>query len=323
MTGAALAVALVAAAVLTGCSDQQDAPNDPPEPAVESTAPAYDPSLEPAAAVLALVPDEATRLAVTDYYQLRLQFGSPDLSSATPAPERKRFWTQVDSESAALIEGVLRSDDAQLRQDYKFSQDDVVWEAHFGGDQGARGWVLKFRDDLDMAAVQRAVDDGVGPLAGVQVAVNEHVIGLGTTTDVEASWAADADLGALVGLPAAATYVERTCIPFDDAFGEGMHDQLASGPAEDLVALDDLGPFSVTFGGELATARVGAGRSDTFARARLADTLPEGEPAFGEGYQLPVADPTSGRIGYALGDPRVAVELALSRRLPFALCPDN
>lgn len=319
MTGALLAVSLGATTLLAGCSDDEDAPLPAPSPTVQTTEPAYDPSLEPAAAVLALVPDDATRLAVTDYDQIRLQLGYPDLSE-TAAPGREKYWSRVDTESAALIEGVLRADDAELHKDYGFSQDDVVWEAHFGNEEGALGWVLRFRDDLDMAEVQRAVDDEVGPLAGVTVAADEQVIGIGTTTDLEQSWAAEAGLGSLVGLPATATYLERACIPFDEAYGEGMYDQLAAGPAQDLATLDDLGPFSVSFGGALATARLGSERDDTFGRARLADTLPEGDPSFGEGFQRPVADPSGGRIGYSLGDPRVAVELTLARRLPFALC---
>ena len=314
-----LAASFVSAALLAGCSGDEDDPKPPAAPVVETTPPAYDPSLEPAAAVLALVPDDASRLAVTDYDQIRLQLGAPDLSAMTP-PERAT--DRVDNESAALIEGVLRADGEKLRADYEFSQDDVVWEAHFGGAEGEQGWVLKFRDDLDMTDVQRAVDDEVGPLAGVQVAVNEHVIGIGTTADLEQSWAADAELAPLVGLPATATYLERECIPFDDAYGEGMRDQLASGPAADLAALEEVSSFSVSFGGHLATARLGPAREDTFARARLADTLPEGEPSFGDGFQRPVADPAGGRIGYSLGDPRIAVGLTLERRLPFALCAD-
>ena len=125
-----------------------------------------------------------------------------------------------------------------------------------------------------------------------------------------------------MGTPATATYVERACIPFDDAFGPGMHDQLATGPAADMSDLDELGPFSVAFGSDLATARLGPARADTFARARLADTLPESDPSFGEGFQRPVADPAGGRIGYSLGDPRPAVELTLARHLPFAVCAD-
>ena len=273
--------------------------------------------------MLALVPDDATRLAVTDYEQIRLQLGNPDLSGAIPAAERAKYWERVDTETAALIEGVLRADDETLRKDYGFSQDDVVWEAHFGDEAGEQGWVLKFSDDLDMTGVQRAVDDEVGPLAGVTVALNERVIGIGTTTDLQQSWGRRRRAqrpGRACPRPRRTSNARASRSTTPSA--RACTTQLASGPAADLAALDDLGPFSVSFGGELATARLGTARDDAFARGRLADTLPEGEPSFGEGFQRPVADPAGGRIGYTLGDPRIAVELTLARRLPFALCAD-
>jgi hypothetical protein len=324
VSAALLACSLVSALLLAGCSDDEgDGPDVAPQTELEAAAPAYDPELEAAAAVMALVPDDATALLVTDYDQLRLQLGSPTLTSKDPAKDRAKFWRRVDGETAALSPGLLRPFDGRLRSEYGFTQDDVLWEAHFGNAEvGEQGWVLRFRDDLDMTGVQRAVDDGVGPLAGVQVATEQRVIGMGTTSDPEESWAALGEEVALVGTPAASTYVERSCIAVDDAFGEGLHDQLAAGPAEDLAKLEDLGPFAVAFGGDLATVRLGPDRGDTFARARLADTLPEGDPSFAEGFQRPVADPAGGRIGYLLGDPRVAAELTLTRRLPFALCAD-
>lgn len=318
-----LAGLLATTVLLAGCSDEKDGPEIPPDTALPTAAPAYDPDLEAAASVLALVPDEASALVVTDYDRLRLQLGSPELTSADPAEEREEFWRRVDTATAALSPGLLRPFDDRLRRTYGFTQDDVVWEAHFGNaEEGETGWVLRFRDDLDMTGVQEAVDAGVGPLAGVQVATEERVIGMGTTSDPEESWAAQADVAALVGSPAASTYVERSCIAFDDAFGEGLRDQLAGGPAEDLGELDELGAFALSLGGDLATVHLGPGRGDTFARARLADALPEGDPSFGAGFLRPVADPSSGRIGYQLGKPRVAVELTLARRLPFALCAD-
>ena len=321
--GAALLAGFIAAALLlTGCSEEKDDPVFPPDTDLETAAPVYDPDLEPAGAVMALVPNDATALIVTDFDQIRLQLGAPTLTSADPAGKRAEFWRRADNESAALSEGLLRPIDDRLGEEYGFTQDDVVWEAHFGGEGGEQGWALKFRDDLDMAGVSRAVEDGVGPLAGVQVAVNERVVGMGTASDAEQSWAAEGDVMALVGTPATATYVERSCIPFDDAFGAGVHDQLSSGPAQDLAELEDLGPFAVSFGGDLATARLGPERPDTFARARLAETLPEGDPSFGAGFQRPVADPEGGRIGFRLGDPRVAAQLTLERRLPFAICAD-
>ncbi|HET9422404.1 MAG TPA: hypothetical protein VFO49_14790 [Nocardioides sp.] len=321
-TAGLLAGTLGAVLLLAGCSDDDDEPVFPPDPEASVAPPAYDPELEPAAAVLALVPDAATVLTVTDFDQLRLQLGTPTLTSADPAPERAEFWREVDAETAALTEGLLRPIEDQLAEDYGFTQDDVLWEAHFDGG-GVEGWVLRFRDDLDMSAVRRAVDDGVGPLDGVQVAAEQRVVGVEVASHPDESWAADVELTELVGSPAAATYLERDCIPFDDAFGSGVREQLATGPDEDMSELAELGPFSVAFGSDLVTARLGPARPDVFARARLADTMPETDPSFGEGFQRPVADPSTGRIGYSLGDPRAAAELTLARHLPFAVCADS
>jgi hypothetical protein len=209
----------------------------------------------------------------------------------------------------------------RLARRYGFTQDDVLWEAHYAG--GAEGWLLRLGDDVNMRRVRRAVEDGVGPLDGAQVSVDEHLVGIGATSNRSESWAAHPELAALVGTPAAATYVERSCIPFDEAYGPGMHDRLASGPAADVARLDELGPFAVAFGSDLVTARLGERRGDVFDRARLGENLPEGDPSFGAGFQRPVADPAGGRIGYAIGDPRVAVQLVSERRLPFAICADR
>lgn len=321
-TAALLAGSLVATLLLGGCSGDEPEPVYPPDLTVDAAAPAYDPELEPAAAVLALVPAEATRLRVTDFDQIRLLLGAPELTSADPARERAAFWSRVDRRTAALDEGLLRPFEERLGADYGFTQDDVLWEAHFDG-QGAEGWVLKFRDDLDMSGVRRAVADRVGPLGGVKVADEARVIGAGVAADPDESWAAEDELTALVGSPSVATYLERDCIPFDDAFGPGIREQLASGPAADVAELDELGPYAVAFGGDLATARLGPARDDVFARARLADTLPESDPSFGTAFARPVADPAGGRIGYALGDPRAATELTLAGKLPFAVCADS
>jgi hypothetical protein len=314
------ATLLVSALLVGGCSDEEK-PVIPPTSEAATEPPTYDPSLEPAAAALVLVPEEASVLTVTDFDEIRLQLGSPGLTGEDPAPKRAAFWRKFDAGTAALTDGLLRPVEARLARRYGFTQDDVLWEAYYSGG-GVEGWLLKLRDDLDMGGVRRAVEDRVGPLAGARVAADERVVGIGAASDLEESWAADTELAALVGTPAASTYVRRSCVPFDDAFGPGVREQLASGPTEALAKLDELGPFSVAFGSDLATVRLGESRADAFDRARLADALPESDTSFGDGFERPVADPASGRIGYALGDPEVAVRLTLERRLPFAICAD-
>ena len=78
-------VALACFVLLAGCGD--DAPLDEPTPQAElsptaTVAPPFDGRLEPAEAVLALVPTTATTLTVTDFDTIRVQLGVPDLTSA-------------------------------------------------------------------------------------------------------------------------------------------------------------------------------------------------------------------------------------------------
>ncbi len=313
-----LAVALASSA----CSEEVEPVTAPPPAEVDDAPPAYDPLLDPAAAVLPLVPLEATALTVTDFDRIRLMLGETRLSSEDPEPVRDAFWRRVTAESAALTPGLLRSVDDELARDYGFTQDDVAWEARFALPDGL-GYVLKFHDDFEMAPVLRAVEEGVGPLRGAQANADTRLAALDITLDPAASWGAEPELGSLIGSSANATYVARSCIPFDDAFGEGLEDQLAEAPAADLAGLEELGPFSLTFGDNLVTARLGPTRTDVFERARLAETLPRTDPEFGRGYELGGADPSSGRIGYKMGDPAIAARLALDRHLPFAVCASS
>lgn len=315
---------LVVALAVTGCSaDEPDPVPAPPlgEP-TETGPPAYDTALASAPAVLALVPDDATTLSVTDFEQVRLLLGASLLTSESPAVERERFWRQAEADAPLLSTGMLRPVEARLLRDYGFTQDDVQWEASFSGPAGD-GWVLALRDDLDLDAVGRAVVDGVGPLAGAEVDADNRLVSIGTAPDGESSWAADAELVALVSQAEAnATYVERECVPFESAFGADVEDELAATPAADLAELETLEAWSLSFGGSLATARLGADRTDVFERMRLAENLPATEPEFARGFTDGVADPVGGRIGYSMPDPAAAALLTRQRNLPFAVCTD-
>lgn len=312
--GALLGCALL----LTACSDEPDLVPQPPLGG-ESTAPFFDPSLEPAAAVMALVPEAATALVVTDYEELRLRLGAVDLTSASPAEQRRGFWSTARREAVLLSPGLLRPVDQRLRTTYGFGQDDVAWEARFTTPTGD-GWVIQLRDDLDLGGVQRAMDAGEAPLQGATIDRARALVSRDTTEVPSSSWAADPERTALVGASATSTYVDSTCIPYDVAFVDGEESDLAAAPSADLEALDELGAFSLSFGLELVTVRLGPVRNDMFDRARLPDILPRTDPDFALGYVRPVADPSGGRIGYRLGDPDAAARLARERHLPFAVC---
>ncbi len=317
--GALVATALAVA--LAGCSDDSDPTDAPSVDAIQTSIPTYDATAEASQAVLSLVPTAAVDLTVTDFDQVRLQLGVPDLTGADPQRFRDAFWKDAQTQAPLLLGGMLREVDEELESAFGWSQDDVAWEAHFGGPEGT-GWVLKIREDLPMGDIIRAVDAGVGPLAGAEVRGEDHLVVSNVAADAGESWAADPELLALVGTPGSSTYVTRDCIPFNDIFGVGVREELAPTPAADVARVDELGPFSVTFGGELATVRLGPARSDVFDRMRLPETLPETDPEFGLGYQRPAADPQGGRIGWNLGDPVVAAQLALEKKLPFAICAD-
>ena len=305
-------VLLAVAALAAGCADATDPVVVRPAE-VATTPPAYDARLEPAAAVLAVVPADATVLEVTDLDEIRFALGFGTLNSRSEPAVLRRFWSQAEREAPLLSRGMLRTPGTDVRR-LGFTQDDVSWEAHFTGPSGP-GYVVKFRDGLDMRLVQRAARTLGSPLRGATVRSETHLATAGTTGEPAQSWAAEPGLTELVGDKAGSTYVSRDCLSPDEALGGGARDRAALDP------LDELDAFSVGFGGTLVTVRLGAGRADVFDRARLARAGAQRGTAFGTAYRQPVVgDPSTGRIGVRLGDGPLAARLAQQRRLPFAVC---
>ncbi len=303
------------ALLAAGCSDS-DEPVHPDEPVASVISTDFDPDLEPSAAALALVPLTATTLEVTDFDQLRLSLGLGALSSSSPAPVRARFWRALPS-TASLSTGILRPVAGEL-EPYGFGPDDVAWEAAYSG--GADGWVIALHDDVSTTAVQRAINDQVGPLDGAVLDADRLVVTSAVPPDGADSWAALEDVVGLAGQEANATYVERGCLPFDTVFGDGMEAQLAAAPRAALDGLDPLEGFSVALGASLATVRLGELRPDAFDRLRLDEVMPAIRPAFGAAFSRGVADPSTGRLGYDLQRPSAATMLIADRHLPFAVC---
>jgi hypothetical protein len=315
--GIRVAATLVAAVLLASCSsDPKPVYQASPQPSASASP--YDGSKEPSAAVLALVPAAASTLEVTDFDQLRLVLGFATLRGSSPAPDRERFWREVPR-TAALSTGLLRPVESRLRDRFGFGQDDVAWEARYSG--GAQGWVLAFHDDIPMAAVRRAVEAGVGPLRGAVVDTERRLVTSATPPDLDRSWGADQQLVPLTGAESVSTYVQRGCVPFDTVFGAGMQSQLAAAPKAALDHLAPLDAFAVALGTELVTVQLGAKRADAFDRVRLAELMPRTRPEFGLVMSRGVADPSTGRLGYVLGDPAAAARLTRERHLPFAVCP--
>lgn len=279
---------------LTACSHEQAAP--PPAPSPAPTArPAYDDSLTPALAVLALVPDTARIVTVTDLTVAHVQVGVPGLSSHS-APDDVARWHRHGPRQAVLGDPVLAPVDARLRGGFGFGADDVAWQAVWDG-----GVALRFEDGVDMRAVARAVRAGVGPLAGLDVRRDDHLVA--TPVPDGPVWASDPWWTGLVADRGTVTYLVRGC----EAHAEPGH-----------AELDDLDGYSVTFGDHVATVRLGHERTDLFDRLDLARRA-HGD--FGRAFAQGVGDPTTGRIGFVVRRPALASRVVTEGSLPFGACP--
>lgn len=285
-----------------------------PEPA-----PAYDDRGEPAQAVLSLVPQTADVLTVTDWDAIRAQLGQPDLTSESLMTDRFAFWERTRTEVPLVTDGLLREEGSTFDLDYGFTQDDVDWEARWRGEEGP-GFVLALRPDLDLAGVRRAIEDRVGPLAGAELREADHLLVSGTAeADV---WANEEQWEPLVDEPATVTVLHRGCIPLSDALGPDAdaEDQAALLAAHPITTLEDLPGFALAFGDHTATVWVEPGRTDLFERLRIGEDWPIED--FPETFRYGAADPSSGRIGYAVEDPPRAAALALLEELPFGICAE-
>ncbi|MEO5661670.1 MAG: hypothetical protein ABIR39_00165 [Nocardioides sp.] len=324
-----LLVCLATAAVLAGCGDPElTAQELPAEPA--ATIAPYDPGDDVAAgqSALTLVPADATVVTITDFDESRAALGMPDLTSDDLMSDRTDYWERARRESVLLTEGMLVAESSRLMLDYGFTQDDVDWEAHFATPAGA-GWILGFRPDLDLAPVERAVTDGVAGLSGATVDPARHLVSVGMATGDEESWGTIEGIADLASdTPAESTYYRVGCVPLGTVLGPDadIEDQEAVVGQQDPTDLDSLGVFSVSFADGVATARLGAGRADLFARSDLATVVSTtlrptgGSIGFSDAFANPVVDPSSGRIGYDVAAPVATATATLTDLLPFAVC---
>ena len=316
-TTAASGLLVAVSLTVSGCSGQS---KPQPRPAASHTpqlAPAFEKRAEPAEAVLSLVPQSADVITVTDWDEIRVQLGQPELTSESLVTDRTTFWEREAKEAPALAEGMLRADDSTYLLDYGFTQDDVDWEAHWDGPDGP-GYALKLRNDLDLEPVRLAIRQGVGAIGDGRIIGADHLVVHGTS-DVD-TWASQTGWDDLVSAPAEATYLRRGCIPLAEALGpDGTSADVDAIEALKVVPdLDDLPGFAVGFGDHNATVRVEPGRLDDFDRLHLADDWPV--PDFNQAFKQGVADPSSGRLGYDVPNPPKAAAVTLLGELPFAVC---
>ncbi len=322
-----LGVSLLGAALAltAGCGREIPPPDAQPSPVHSPTTtahPLFDPGLEPAEAVLAMVPGSATTLTVTDFDEIRKDLGVPDLTSDDPVSDRFDFWERARTEAPLLAEGMLRADNSEFLLDYGFTQDDVDWEAHFTGPEG-NGFVLGL-PARPRPRPRVPCRRGRGRVARRgRVIAEDHLVVAGTAEDGVGVWAHDPTWTGLVGEPAEATYLRRGCIPLNDALGpdagaEEQQDLLAKRP---VTNLDDLAGFTVALRRPQRDGPDGAEprrplRPDR-PRPGLAGAGIPGRVPFGG------RRPGSGRIGYAVPRPAQAAALTLLEELPFAVCNER
>jgi len=260
-------------------------------------------------------------LTVTDFDAVRARLGVPDLTSDDLMTDRSAFWERADREAVLLTGGLLREDGSRFMLDHGFTQDDVDWEAHFTGPDGA-GWVLAFRPDLDMRRVRGAL--GEDALTGATVLADQHLVVKGVADEGERVWAMDPVFADLTAADAESTYFQKGCVPVRTALGPDAtyDDQAALVAQQDPTYLRPLEAFTVSFGDQVATARLGVDRIDLHARADLVDIWPTTGPiGIGDAFEgLAVADPGTGRIGLRVTNPVAAANLTLAETLPFAVC---
>lgn len=278
----------------------------------------------PMPAMLGLVPSWATSVSVTDYDAIRARLGVPDLTSEDPMSDRTRFWEQARKQFVLFTDGLLMADNSTLMLDYGFTQDDVDAELRFSGPKGS-GYALVLRPDLELAAVSRAVDDGVGPLDSASVSTQLHLVSSGTAEHPGESWAADPEVAGLVGeLEPESTYILNGCVPLAEALGVDAtyDDQQAVLKKHDIAALEPVSAVGVSFADGLGTAWLESSRDDLDERAALSEDWPKTGPiGFADGFDgLQPVDPSWGRIGLQVDDPVAAATLILTHQLPFAVC---
>ena len=100
-----LVAAVLAAAALTACDVQDDELVVIGADDSVAADPTYDAEAEANEAVLSLVPADAVDLAVTDFDQIRLQLGVPDLTGSDPKRLRDAFWRDAETEAPLLLGG--------------------------------------------------------------------------------------------------------------------------------------------------------------------------------------------------------------------------
>lgn len=302
----------------------------PPPSSLPAAAPT---ATAPALNALAVTPEGATHLTVTDFDAIRARLGVPDLSSEDLMTDRLEFWRRVPTSTVLLTDGLLREDNSLFDIRYGFTQDDVDWEAHWTGEDS--GFVLGLRPDLDLAPVERAVAHAVPVLAGAEV-LPELAAVRGGDVAGDRAWLDDPGLVELAHVGAESLFVRRGCTPFLDALGvdatvEDLDPVLAT---HDVTGLLEVEAVALAFTGTRATVRLlypaGVGEpevlADLEARVALAADWPVVESVgFPDGFAADRAEVLGleGRVGevaYPVSNSTAAANLVLADLVPLGVC---
>lgn len=321
--GPAAVILLAMALLVGGCGHENDVGtrHDGPRTLVDVSSESSLPSTDDPRQALALVPADVEELTLTDFELMRERLGYPGLSSDDLMRDRFDFWERARTDGYSLTEGLLRDQASRLWLDYDFGQDDVAWEVRFSGPEGA-GYVVRFRDDQNMAEVQEAVADEVDPLADAEVLADEHLLVAGIAEEGEPVLASEPGLVDLLEGDQEATYLSRECVRFEDALGPdaGTEEQDRVLADHDIAGLEPLSSFAIGFSGRKATLRLGPQRGDLEERAALAADWPVAGPVgFSDGFSEPT-QVDDDAITLSVASPVVAGRLVLTGLLPPAVC---
>lgn len=304
-----------------------ESPGSPGSPATEVAdgggAAGSDPG--PVAAALALAPQDASWLTLTDWARIKERLGADHLTSESIQTDRIEFWRAVPNSTVLLTDGVLREENSRLGIRYAVTQDDALWEVRWTGGSaadgagdgdvddtgggaahgdedgaagvaGPRGLALRLRDDLDLDGLQRAVADQVTGLAGAQVLPEEHLLLRGAAEG--AGLAGDPAMVAALDLDAETQLAAPGCLGWPTALGVDatVEDQEALADPASLDALLDPEAWGMAFTGREAQVTVvypegtsaADAERDAEARLALAEEWPTTESVgWGDAFGLP------------------------------------
>lgn len=300
----------------------------------------------PAAAALALAPEDTAYLTITDWSRIRARLGADDLTSESIQTDRIEFWRAVPASTVLLTDGLLREENSRLGIRYGVTQDDARWELRWtGASEGSSGLALRLRDDLDLEGLQRAVDDGVTGVAGAEVVQESHLLLRGVAPGLPLG--ADPAAPFALAMDAETQLVVPGCLSWPSALGVDAtvdeQEAVVDGAGESVEDLLDPQAWAMAFTGREATVTIvypegtseADAAQDAAARVALAESWPTTESvgwsdAFGlapdgpeEGYA--VSD-RSGRtvatVDYRVVNTTAAATVALAGLVPHAVCAE-